>query len=861
MVSSLVNAGNSDDTKLETKFTLHNEYVNNSEFNVTLKSNDIPCDYTGSYLYQSILTSANQSIGYNYSDKKVSDFYLTKKGENYYRIYLNSASANSGDIYTFSGEYINPTGIKVNVLTSQFKYDGTKFITYEPEISITNTSNIKVEDNIIYINSGTNKDELVATISNGFTGNITYSYPEGSLSDSKFTSRNGKSTFDNFYIFCESNGYKFRYDYILVIGYESFEMQKGAAISLDDSSTLEFKAKISETVFSKAKEIGFLAVNKDDLGNNEFNEKTIFKDSKMFSFNKELDNKIKAEKRYAFATYNFDGTYTLSGRLENISKEDYLSSYLASFYIKTDYGYFLSNNYENNINNSIRSVIGTASRAVSANDTNSDILTSKYLSDINNITYSVRYFSKDKHALLKKEELVGQLNEEITVNCKEIEIGGVSYKPFGPKSITKKLYDNDVYFDFYLISADQGINIFAYDVPYLSAANNYENNFNNNICADLIKYGFNGVIYSGQTISTEDNVDALKDIIKMFYKNGIKTIINDRSYASNNLHFFNGVPDFSDCPGFMGLLSWDEPNDENSYDTIKEMATSFNSIYANKLDSKFITTLLPSYGVSSFKNYVENYIDIMNQTLLDNELKSLCFDFYPFTYSRGATSISDSYIRDLLYLRSKATENKTTPFLIMQLSSVDNFARASYYSEMLLQSYMALSFGYRNLAWYKTFSTDENSLFIKDSELDANFNQKYKITTSSSIDVLHINKEIKQKANLLKDYEYVGTYLSSTLGNYSLKLYSSYMSDRISSLPNELKITTSNKYHVGIYKNSNGKYAYIISSYINNDENYSIKIKANNNFTAYLIDKSQLLESSNQYSYESLKQGESIVLI
>lgn len=859
MISSSVAENASD--KLETKFTLHKENISNSEFNVTLKSNDIPCDYTGSYLFESILTPSNKKIGYNYSEKTVEDFYLTKKGENYYRIYLNSASANSGDIYTFSGEYTNPTGIKVNVLTSQFKYDGSQFVTYEPEISIAKTENIVVEGDVIYVNTGTSKDELVASISNGFSGTISYSYPNGSLSNSKFVSNNGSTTYDNFYIYCQSNGYSFRYDYKLVVGYKEFIMQKGAGLSIDDSSALEFKANISETILKNAKEIGFLAVKKEELGENDFNADCLFKNNKLFVFNKDVTNKIRVEKRYAFASYNFDGSYTLSGRLDNINNKDYLTSYLATFYIKTEYGYFLASNYKNDISNSVRSVVGVASRAVSNADTNSDILQNKYLNGNNEVSYQVRYISKDNGAILKQNTFKGNINEEITLTCDEIVIGGTSYKTLENKSITQKLFDNDISFDFYLTSSDNSVNIYAYDCPYLSSSNHYDNDFNKKVCADLVKYGFTGVIYSGQTISTKDNVDALKDIINMFYKNGLKTIINDRSHALVNYHLYDGVPDFSDCLGFAGLLSWDEPSTDDAYNIIRNMASSYDSIYKNKLDSKFITTLLPSYGVDSFKDYVENYIDIMNNNISDNELKSLCTDYYPFTYNNNVTSMRDTYVRDLLYLRSKATENNATPFIIMQLSSVDGFARASYYSEMLLQSYMALSFGYRNLVWYKTFSTDETSLFVKESGVDANYNQNYHVTNSTSLDVLHINREITNKANLIKDYKYVGTYLSSILGNYSLKLYNSYMSDRLTSLPKELTISSNDKYHVGVYKNSDGKYAYIISSYINNDGNYSIKIKVNNSFTAYKGDNSEVLVASNQYSFDSLTQGVSIVLI
>ncbi len=860
LLPSFSSFASSEEKLIETKATLHKENISNSEFNLTLKSNNIPCDYTGTYLHESTLVPVNKTIGYNYVNTLAEDFYLTKKGENYYRAYLNSTLAKEGDVFTFYGEYSNPTGIKINILTSQFKYDGSSFLTYEPEIKIESNDNVKEENKVIYVNNGASKNEIVASISNGFNGEISYEFPLNSLVNDKLVSFNGKKEYDDFFIYCKSNGYTFRYDYKLVVGYKDFTLEKGASLNLNEPGSIQLRCKIPYSILDQAKEIGFLAVKKKELGNLSFDENSLFVENKNFSFNKVEEGKILVNKRYAFAASNFDGTYTLLGRIDNVKEMDYLSTYLFAFYLKNEYGYFLANNYVLKSENSIRSVYGIASRGVDENDENKEILKTTYLTKENEVNYSIRYLDKESNAILKEEKKVGKLNDVITIYFKEIKIGGFSYKIFGNKEIKGKLLDNDFIFDVYLVNADTGINIYAYDCPYLSCLDNYDNDFNRKICSDLVNYGFNGVFYSGQTISTLDNVEALTDIITMFYKNGLKTVINDRSYSTNNLHFYSGVPDFSNVAGFAGFLSWDEPKNENEFNSIKEMASSFNCTYQNKLDAKFITTLLPSYGVNSFKDYVEEYVSLINSSLTDSSLKSLCTDFYPFTYNGSYTSLSDYYVHDLLYLRSKCSENNATPFLIMQLSSVDNFSRASYYSEMLLQSYMALSFGFRNIVWYKVFSSDESSLFVKESKIDSSYNQMYKITTSTSLDVLHVNKEILKIASLIKDYEYEGTYLSSVLGNYSLHLHSSSMSDRLSSLPSQLKISSSSKYHVGVYKNKD-KYAYIISSYLNNDETYSLKINASSSFTSYCGENEKNILASTQYSFDSLKQGESIVLL
>ena len=860
LLPSFSSAASNEENLIETKATLHKENIGNSEFNLTLKSNNIPCDYTGTYLHESTLIPINKMIGINYVNTTVEDFYLSKRGENYYRVYLNSSKAKEGDVFTLFGEYSNPTGIKVKILTSQFKYDGSSFLAYEPEIKIESNEYVKAENNVIYVNNGASKNEIVASISNDFNGEISYEFPQNSLTNDKLVSFNGKKEYDDFYIYCKSNGYTFRYDYKLVVGYKDFTLEKGASLNLNQPGSIEARCQIPSFVLNESSEIGFLAVKKNDLGNLSFDENSLFVENKDFSFNKVEEGKVLVNKRYAFATSNFDETYTLLGRIDNVKEADYLSTFLFAFYLKNEYGYFLANNYDLKCENSTRSVYGIASRGVDENDENKELLKTTYLAKENEVNYSIRYLDKQSNAVLMEEKKVGKLNEAITINFKEIKIGGFSYKIFGNNEIKGKLLDNDLTFDVYLVNADAGINIYAYDCPYLSCLNNYDNDFNRKICSDLVKYGFNGVIYSGQTIGTCDNVEALIDITTMFYKNGLKTIINDRSYSTNNLHFYDGVPDFSNVAGFAGFLSWDEPKNEDGFNSIKEMASSFNSIYQNKSDAKFITTLLPSYGVDSFKDYVDEYVSLINPSLTDSSLKSLCTDFYPFTYNGSYTSLSDYYVHDLLYLRSKSSENNATPFLIMQLSSVDNFSRASYYSEMLLQSYMALSFGFRNIVWYKVFSSDETSLFVKESKTDSSYNQIYKVTTSTSLDVLHVNKEILKIASLIKDYEYEGTYLSSVLGNYSLHLHSSSMGDRLSSLPSQLKISSSSKYHVGVYKNKD-KYAYIISSYLNNDETYSLKINASSSFMSYCGENEKNILASTQYSFDSLKQGESIVLL
>ncbi len=845
---------------LESKLTLHMENSSNSELNVTLKSNDIPCN-AGNYMYQSVLTPSNRKIGYNYKDITVDNFYLEKRGENYYRAYLNGCEAKENDVYTFSGEYTNPTGIKIDVLTSQFKYDGTKFSIYEPEIAISNNENIEVIGNTIYVNNGTRKDELVAFINNGFNGRISYRYPSNSIENNRFVSHNGSSIFDNFAIFCESNGYSFRYDYKLVIGYKNFVMEKGAGISLNDElASIQFRCKIPSMALESAEEIGFVAVKNEEIANNDLNERSLFVDG-LFSFNKKEAGKIEIKKRQAFARYNFDGSYTLLGRLDDFETNDYLASYRAAFYIKNEYGYFLSNDFDEDKANSTRSVLGIASRAVNDKDEKREKIISKYLSGEKQVIYKVRYVDKDTGVLLKEETRVGKLSDKITISIDEVEIGGVLYKPFGPKELSKLLFDNDVVFDFYLVNQDKSMNIYAYDCPFLDCRNNYDNNYNKQICNDLSKYGFNGVFYSGQTIGTEDNVEALKDIVRMFYKNGLKTVINDKSYSSNNLHFYDGVPDFSDIPGFAGFLSWDEPLNGSNFASVKELSASFNSLYAHKSDSKFITTLLPSYSGTPLKDSLNSYGNLISETLYDQNLRSLCTDFYPFTYKNNVTYLRDYYIHDLLCLRSKSSELNATPFLIMQLSSVDSFPRASYYSEMLLQTCMALSFGYKNIVWYKTFSDNETSLFINERAVDEAYNQKYKITSSTSLDVLHINRQILNMANLLKGYDYQGTYLSSTSGNYSLHSSSSSMGDLLSSISGGLKISSLSKYHVGVYKTKDGKYAYVISSYINNDGNYSVKVTVPKEMTAYQGENTKVIYPSSPNSFSSLKQGETLVLV
>lgn len=835
------------------KLSLHPEQISSSIFNVTMPSNDITCLSKGEYSWYSTLTPSNNLIGVNYVQTELNSFYLEKHPDNYYRVYLGM-EANEGDVFTLGGDFVSPSIGTISIATSQFRFNGTSFEQFEPEIEIVSNENVEADGDTIYVNNGTSISELTARITNSFSGEISFSYPDGSIVSNKFISNEGKKEFDGLKVYCLSNGYTFEYEYRLVVGYKDFVSLKGAGVDYSplNKGGLEFNCVIPSNIYTKAKEIGFLSLKKKELAGKELNVDSIFLHNDFFTFNYFEKGKININKTFPLIDKS-NGEYILKGRILDIEEDSYFDEYIGLFYLKDEYGYFLANN----VDDYSRSVVSSTLLALDNLDEHSNQLRDKYSFPSNKLAYKVKYISSDNNSILKEEIFEANLNDKVSIEPKTLNIGGNSYRFKSNKTVTKKIDGENIEISIYAEPFNQSINIYAYNCPTLSPRNRYDNSYNQTICNYLKQYGFTGVIYAGSNIGTDDNIEALKDIISMFYKNGLTTIINDKSYGSSHHHYYQGVPDFSNESGFDGFLSYDEP-DTDSFDFVNSLAISYQGKYEFDYSS-FITTLLPSYGKSynEYEDYVNAYTSAIFSSLTDNELRSVCTDFYPFYQENGSITLRETYFNDLIYYSSLAKQFKAKQYLIMQLSEVDMMNRGTYYSEMLLQSFMALGFGFKNIVWYETFSSSESSLFVFDSGYDESTHEpKFHISNLDYIrDVGSINLLISNVGSLLSNYTYKGSYASSILGNYRLR-YSSRgsLASYLSSLPDEIKIKSSKPYHVGVYSDGVNN-VYIISSILNNDEvNANLSIDTSKDI--YLNDAKVEMTS-----FSNLAQGQSIILV
>ncbi|MBQ4052986.1 MAG: hypothetical protein IJD33_01470, partial [Clostridia bacterium] len=213
------------------------------------------------------------------------------------------------------------------------------------------------------------------------------------------------------------------------------------------------------------------------------------------------------------------------------------------------------------------------------------------------------------------------------------------------------------------------LDVIAWYHPELVSENGYDNATNDAIAEKMLAAGIKAVYLDGAhhiELNSAANIEATRQIIKFFWKHGIKTIAFADVDVDNPAFGVNEIPDFSDCEGFIGFLMSDEPTSEN-FAKIETYAEQFNTLYAGT-GVTFMVNLLPSYasifqsedkgwlgglfGSSStldkdaYKNYLQDYCDDV-LSLIDGE-KWLSLDTYPVN---DDYTLTDTFLFDLGMLK------------------------------------------------------------------------------------------------------------------------------------------------------------------------------------------------------------------
>ncbi len=180
--------------------------------------------------------------------------------------------------------------------------------------------------------------------------------------------------------------------------------------------------------------------------------------------------------------------------------------------------------------------------------------------------------------------------------------------------------------------------------------------------------------------------------------NKIKPIYDILTNYDDGISGKNGVP--SPVNGknqIAGFLLKDEPymSDKENFETI------FNHLHnecgAGAAGYDYQIALLPSYSTSSnygkdYANYVKTYADILK------DAKTIGFDNYPFEKSWGSASFDNSWYSDME--TNRAQTNGYGTCIQSYTSGSDSNKCIQYETEISMQVYVALAYGFTNLDYF-----------------------------------------------------------------------------------------------------------------------------------------------------------------
>ncbi len=186
---------------------------------------------------------------------------------------------------------------------------------------------------------------------------------------------------------------------------------------------------------------------------------------------------------------------------------------------------------------------------------------------------------------------------------------------------------------------------------------------------------------------------------------GIYTIIDDAQFR--NILFDQTITDeeairqsqelinrYKEYECFYGHHIVDEPG-VTKFEDLKNAKLRYEKIFPDKL---FRVNLYPVYastgqlGTTSYKDYLEKYIDIIG-------LNYLCYDHYPLFENRdGSTRMQDSFLYNMSV--AQAVANGTDVWTFLQSIGYANKKDPDCVEDIRIQSNSALAFGLKGIFWF-----------------------------------------------------------------------------------------------------------------------------------------------------------------
>ena len=455
--------------------------------------------------------------------------------------------------------------------------------------------------------------------------------------------------------------------------------------------------------------------------------------------------------------------------------------------------------------------------------------------------------------------------------------------------------------DYASYAANNFFNVIAWNYPALDESNEYNNDKNIAIATRMKNAGIKVVNLTGLNLlvlNTQEAIEKTHKIIKFFWSQGLKTV----AFAANNVENFNtdftqiGMPDFSDCEGFIGFLHWDEPTgDDTTMSKLADLAIQFNNVYAGS-DVTYMNNLLPSYapyfqttetnwwgGSSStldkaaYKAYVEEYCTTVLSQVKGE--KWLSVDSYPINKDY---SLHDTFLLDLGVIKYYAMQYGAHAHVALQSSGFsttdnDTKSRIPTEAEMRMQAYAALAFGMDSISWFTySPSASDSETFYTFVDNDGN------ISDQTAYDAFaKVNKELSAIGAVYSAFEWQGIILGA--GENNDGLFSDdpdyYAFETVSGQIGEYELLATDTKHLssvatnagnlnylmGVMQDANGNEGYVLCNYNSHEENRAQTITLTfNNITEVVIYRGGVAETvsvTNNTLDIYLATGEGVIVL
>lgn len=731
--------------------------VSASAIYVTMPSNDIPYRKTDEWNDKRIRPVSNGVVTLN--GAPLANAVLIKYGDNsYYLEFGEQVSANGKIIvdgkfyYDLDGNGVfDSSDPSVTIAPALFLYDGNVWSQVKPSFTLKYDGEAVSE---LIAMPATDVNCISATCD--LNTAVSVSFPNNAVQGGKLTCLNGESvSVYKALLTTEYDGVTFEQYVNVTVGYNSFVMKNGASIRLAANGGMRFGAELSPSEYrhlrSRNAQFNIAQVKLSDLPDGAI--------TKDFILNSSLV-------KHAECTPVRSGdVYELQGDFIGIDKQDYITEYVGVAYAVVDNDAYLARFFNEDIANNTRSAYYVAQLCIENGD-NAETARGFYITP-----------TPEQTARLVVKTVVRGNGEPIVETTVSNRIVGETVQITAPQkngilltanSVSQTVFinrDNEVTFEYLDINPSSPV-ISAWFAPYLDSADDYLNAYNCNILSKIKQAGINTFVLNGNStgnITSGDDVERVRKIIRLFDSFGIKTVVD----LKKDYFALDCYPDFSDCSGVIGVMQWDEPSIEIIDKVLKNYVRRFNEVYGDSPDVTFMCNLFPSEAPTGFfgkingrnatySQYLEYYCsEILAEV---NGAKYLSVDSYPIF---ADYSLDDGFLTSIGLLKYYALKYGAQANVCLQscgwVEGNDLKSRMPTEAEMRMQAYTALSFGMDSLSWF-TYSNFTNSVEQPvDYETGA---------ASGGYDALsNVNGELLALSGVYGGYEWKGAILNGVTSN------------------------------------------------------------------------------------------------